>query len=174
MSEDYETRTTQQILGSLESTMDNEISPLLDRITVALETLAESTIRPVVLNQYNQSGTPSGSLESHPGEVPAEHLEGEEYLYLADGRKVPKRCVDALDEYENTWPGASFPNARTGLAWTVIAAYDESFKKADIAEQLCLDDDPNIREKASPCVRYKDHDGNHQDNASGFWPQRRR
>lgn len=170
MSEDYETRTTQQILGSLESTVDNEVSPLLDRITVALEKLADLTTRnPLVFNQYNPSGTPSGSLEEHPGEVAA--ADDGEMLSLADGRQVPKRCVDALDAFENSWPGASFAGARPALAWYVLTSYDESIKKADVAEQFCLNNDAWL-EKSSPCIRDKDHDGNHQDNSGGFWPQK--
>lgn len=46
-----------------------------------------------------------------------------EMVYLSDGREIPKACVDALDEYEDVWPGATLPQARYGIAWAVIAAY---------------------------------------------------
>jgi hypothetical protein len=171
MSQDYETRDLPTILASIERSTEEQ-SQLLSRITDALETLAASTTQsPQVFNQYVQSETPSVSLEAHPGEVPAEDVDDEEYLYLADGRKVPKRCVDALDEYEATWPGASFAGARAALAWAVIAAYDESVKAAPVTEVLCLNDNPDIREKSSPCIRFTDHEGDHRDNTGGEWMQ---
>lgn len=38
---------------------------------------------------------------------------------LASGDEVPKACVDALDAFEQKWPGASFHNARPALAVVV-------------------------------------------------------
>lgn len=40
----------------------------------------------------------------------------------AGGGEVPQSCVDALDEFEKRWPGASFPTARTGLAIAAVEA----------------------------------------------------
>ena len=41
----------------------------------------------------------------------------------------------------------------------------------DFAEQplLCLNDDPRIREKASPCIRLAGHSGPHLDSENGTW-----
>lgn len=44
---------------------------------------------------------------------------------LSDGREVPQACVDALDEFERRWPGATFHYARAGIAAVVIAAYEK-------------------------------------------------
>ena len=49
----------------------------------------------------------------------------EEFIFLANGQWVPKRCVDALDAFEAQWPGASFRGARAALAWVVINALKE-------------------------------------------------
>lgn len=46
--------------------------------------------------------------------------EQEEMVYLANGKDVPKKAVDAMDELELIWPGASFVNARPALAWVVL------------------------------------------------------
>jgi hypothetical protein len=54
---------------------------------------------------------------------------------------------------------------------SVIAAYDESVKAAPVTEVLCLNDNPDIREKSSPCIRFTDHEGDHRDNTGGEWMQ---
>lgn len=41
---------------------------------------------------------------------------------LADGRDVPKACVDALDALDERWPGATFPRARAAIAAAVLDA----------------------------------------------------
>lgn len=41
----------------------------------------------------------------------------------------------------------------------------ENFVESDV----CGDDDPNVPEKSSPCVRDKDHGGVHRDDKGGEW-----
>jgi hypothetical protein len=50
------------------------------------------------------------------------------YVWTAGDVAVPKLCVEALNEYENTWPGATLPQARLGVIIAVIESY-EKFKK---------------------------------------------
>lgn len=45
-----------------------------------------------------------------------------EWVNLANGTKVPKACVDALDEFERVWPGATFPTARAAIVAEVLKA----------------------------------------------------
>lgn len=47
-----------------------------------------------------------------------------EMIQLADGRDVPKACVDALDAFEGVWPGATFHRARAAIVARVIEAYE--------------------------------------------------
>lgn len=46
----------------------------------------------------------------------------EEAVRLMNGRDVPKACVDALDEFEKVWPGATFPYARPAIVAAVLDA----------------------------------------------------
>lgn len=46
-----------------------------------------------------------------------------DYIFLANGTKVPKACVDALDEFDKVWPGASFPKARAAIVNMVLFTY---------------------------------------------------
>jgi hypothetical protein len=41
---------------------------------------------------------------------------------LADGRKVPRKAVDALAILDAKWPGASLPSARPAIVATVMEA----------------------------------------------------
>lgn len=43
-------------------------------------------------------------------------------IHLANGTSVPKACVDALEELENIWPGASLPQARAAIVAAVLEA----------------------------------------------------
>lgn len=52
-------------------------------------------------------------------------------LELADGRTVPRAAVDALDELDRSWPGATFPGARGAIAWTVLDAVREETDRAE-------------------------------------------
>lgn len=52
-------------------------------------------------------------------------------IELADGRTVPRAAVDALDELDRTWPGATFPGARGAVAWTVLDAVREETDRAE-------------------------------------------
>lgn len=51
-----------------------------------------------------------------------------EVIQLAGGDDVPKACVDALDEFEKTWPGATSPMARAGIVLAVLKAYQKEMK----------------------------------------------
>lgn len=44
-------------------------------------------------------------------------------IQLADGTNVPKKCVEALDALESTWPGASFAMARPAIVKVVLEAF---------------------------------------------------
>lgn len=64
-------------------------------------------------------------------EIPhfAQPLSDEEYdvddekaVFLAGGGTVPKVAVNALDELDKKWPGASFPMARAAIVWAVLDA----------------------------------------------------
>lgn len=46
-----------------------------------------------------------------------------ELVDMVNGKSVPKACVDALDEFEKTWPGASFSKARAAIVFEVLQAY---------------------------------------------------
>lgn len=47
-----------------------------------------------------------------------------ETVDLANGKSVPKACVDALDKFDaEVWPGASFRGARGALVSVVLDAY---------------------------------------------------
>lgn len=63
----------------------------------------------------------------HPGcvkevRVRVHNYGPEEIIPLANGRDVPKVCVDALDEYEKIWPGATFAKARPGIVAAILDA----------------------------------------------------
>jgi hypothetical protein len=45
-----------------------------------------------------------------------------EVVELMNGKGVPKVCLDALEEFDMSWPGASFVNARPGLVAAVLNA----------------------------------------------------
>lgn len=137
----------------------------LEALVEEVKTIATASVPSTTV--YNQTVQ---QLPSHPAE---EAVQGdEEMIGLADGRNVPKACVDALDEYEITWPGATFPTARAGIVWAVLAAYSGDFAKRSAADGLCLNDDPMIREKSSPCILDADHEEDHVDNSGGTWLRR--
>lgn len=48
-----------------------------------------------------------------------------EFIFLANGGKVPKKAVEALDKFEEIWPGATFMMARAAIVQVVM----ESLKK---------------------------------------------
>ncbi len=52
-----------------------------------------------------------------------------EMVRLAGGGSAPKACVDAIDELETRWPGASFHGARAAIAVAVVKAYKAEMKK---------------------------------------------
>lgn len=45
-----------------------------------------------------------------------------EYLHLADGREVPVVAVDALNDLEQRWPGATLEQARPAIVAAVLEA----------------------------------------------------
>lgn len=57
-----------------------------------------------------------------------------EMIQLAGGDRVPKACVDALVEYENIWPGATFHNARAAIAREVLKAVGFDFEAYEKGE----------------------------------------
>lgn len=60
----------------------------------------------------------------------------EEFTYLANGHRVPTKAVDALNEFENRWPGASFPGARPALALVVLTSVGYFSKQGRALERL--------------------------------------
>jgi hypothetical protein len=116
---------------SQEQTTLYQVIPLLERISDALEKLAESITpnqQPPTFNQFNQDvSTLRGSLDTHPGEEPVD--EDDENVIFADGRVLPKAVIEAMDDFERTWPGAlPQENARAALAWHILQA-DQKHKK---------------------------------------------
>lgn len=67
---------------------------------------------------------------AEPAVEDAPALDGDT-LELADGRTVPRAAVDALDELDRSWPGATFPRARGAIAWTVLDAVREETDRAE-------------------------------------------
>ena len=51
---------------------------------------------------------------------------------LADGTYVPDECVEALEELEKRWPGATLKQARGAIVATVLKAYAK--KKTESVE----------------------------------------
>jgi len=113
--------------STLKQALSQEVTPLLERITVALEKLAESTTQspPLTFNQFVE--TQKGTLDTHPGEEPVG--ENDDEVVFADGRTVPKAVIEAMAEFEQTWPGVvPQENARAALAWHILHA-DQKHKK---------------------------------------------
>lgn len=148
--------------------IESELQQLLnnsDRMCNALEAIVEKmdASPTTVSSQY-------ATTEPHPSE---EGVLNEEIgmFFMPDGRAVPKGVVDAIDEYESTWPGATFPTARAAIAWQVLASVDPRMKLnnelVEKLEGLCLDD-PGL-ENTSPCVLYDDHETDHKDAHGGTW-----
>jgi hypothetical protein len=54
-----------------------------------------------------------------------------EMVEMMNGRSVPKACVDALDEFEQIWPGATWPTARMAIADRVLEAADKAMDAYD-------------------------------------------
>jgi hypothetical protein len=46
-----------------------------------------------------------------------------ETVVLANGARVPKSCVDALDHLDKVWPGATFSHARPAIVLAVLKQY---------------------------------------------------
>ena len=46
-----------------------------------------------------------------------------ETIVLANGARVPKSCVDALDDLDKLWPGATFSHARPAIVLAVLKQY---------------------------------------------------
>lgn len=45
-----------------------------------------------------------------------------DFIFLANGGKVPKKAVEALNKLEERWPGATFKGARPAIVQTVMEA----------------------------------------------------
>lgn len=43
-------------------------------------------------------------------------------VHMANGKSVPRVCVEALNDFEKTWPGATFPTARAAIISAVLEA----------------------------------------------------
>lgn len=75
---------------------------------------------------HNHGSEEGAGLACNESRLPDGSLIGacmrDEVVQLMNGRDVPKVCVDALDEYEKIWPGATFPNARPGIVAAVLSA----------------------------------------------------
>jgi hypothetical protein len=86
---------------------------------------------------------------------------------LANGTEVPRYLIEVLNDFEKVWPGASFHNARPALVGQIIMAQNA---KASTLYPFCMNDDPKVPLKESPCIRRKGHTGRHKDNDDGTWP----
>jgi hypothetical protein len=49
-------------------------------------------------------------------------MASKELIHLAGGDSVPKNLVDALDELENEWPGATLRQARPAIVLAILKA----------------------------------------------------
>src|SRR4051812_48505641 len=45
-----------------------------------------------------------------------------ETVKLAGGGEVPAYLIEALEEFEKTWPGATFPRARPAIVYAILKA----------------------------------------------------
>lgn len=48
-----------------------------------------------------------------------------EMIHLAGGADVPKYLVEALENFETVWPGATFHNARPGIVSLLLNEMQE-------------------------------------------------
>lgn len=138
-----------------------------DRIAQSLETLAEQFVPTTATPPA--SGTPQPTQIAPVTEVAVQGNDTE--ITLPDGRTVPTKVIRALAEYDNTtWPGAVTPEARAAIAHVVIKTIESDQEPVLRTNYpFCLNDDPRIREKSSPCIKRADHRGKHQDNNDGVW-----
>lgn len=44
-------------------------------------------------------------------------------MFLADGTEIPDEFVEALNELDKRWPGATLPQARGAIVSAVLSAY---------------------------------------------------
>ena len=61
---------------------------------------------------------PSSHMVQPPAGIPSQQTG--DYVELVDGRSVPLKAVQALDELEKIWPGATFPTARHAIVAAVM------------------------------------------------------
>lgn len=53
-------------------------------------------------------------------------------VFLANGEEIPDACVQALEDLERRWPGATLPQARGAIVSVVLKAYHK--KNLDVPE----------------------------------------
>lgn len=53
-------------------------------------------------------------------------------MFLANGEEIPDACVQALEDLERRWPGATLPQARGAIVSVVLKAYHK--KNLDVPE----------------------------------------
>lgn len=140
----------------------------LDQIAQSLALLVERS-EPI-------TPTPGPYVENETKEIfnPVTEIPVEgnpEEIILPDGRRAPAKVVRALTEYaETTWPGVMVPEARAAIAHLVIATMEDEKQPALRTNYpFCLDDNKDVREKSSPCIKRSGHRGKHQDNNDGVW-----
>lgn len=50
----------------------------------------------------------------------------DEILHMANGDEIPLRLVQALNDLEKEWPGATLVNARPAIVGAILKAQSES------------------------------------------------
>lgn len=54
-------------------------------------------------------------------------------MFLADGREVPDRCIQALESLEERWPGATLKQAHGAIAAAVTEAAGPVYEKKELS-----------------------------------------
>ena len=111
--------------------------------------------------------TQPSKATSDPIPPPYRAVKGDkEFVTLANGMQAPSYLVAALADLGEVWHMSTIPEARAAVVATIVEAQN---KKAATLYPFCGNDDPAIREKASPCILRRDHRGKHKDNDDGVW-----
>jgi hypothetical protein len=90
-----------------------------------------------------------------------------DFEILANETKAPRYLIEVLNDLDELAPGATRYEARPAIVAQIVTALNA---KTVMPYPFCFNDNPDISEKASPCILKKDHRGRHKDNDDGSWP----